>query len=212
MAENEEGKVDDVDNGKVSVDKESLEKMLEDMAELKSKNMELIEKVSTRESKDAELEAQRVQYDEQQRKQQTGKIDVSKMSKEEFFQTAVQTALDQVREEVAQPLLNMVMTVIVDREVEKAKTKHEDFEQFKDDIFELASKNDKLTIEQAYNLAKSNKQEKDAKVPKKETPEPDPGQRPGPSPKTMQKSGKLTIEEAAEKARSEIYKNVDTGK
>jgi hypothetical protein len=217
MALDAEGK-ESLEEGQVAVSKETLEQMLSDMADLKEKNMNLIEKVEGKEAKDeAEKLAQRTEF-ERQAKSQQGEFDVEKLSKKEFFAAAVQTALSTVREEIAQPLLNMVMTVVVDREVEKVSKNHGQdkepegfrFDDLKDDVFELASKNDKLTIEQAFNLAKSNKMEMKSKedIKKQEKVNVDKGEKPGASRTTIEKGGKLSIREAAEKARGELYKSI----
>lgn len=126
----------------VTLTKEEFNNLMSSIAELKSQvatTNQTIQKVA--------------EPDEEEEEEQVSEDELANLSPKQVIDLITQN----VAKQVGEPLLQMIMTLAVKDEIRECKSKYSDFDEYKDDIQQLAKENPKLTIEQAYKLAKANK-------------------------------------------------------
>lgn len=119
---------------------------------------------------------------------------------------------------VAQDLATRVETVRLLREIDKVCEKYDDFEEYQDQVLDIGRRNPRLSVEEAYVLAKGRSPK--AKQASSEEGEPNPskrtliytlpkrvtpGERPGVPTHTTRTTTPVTIESAAERAWEDIH-------
>lgn len=146
-----------------------------------------------------------------------GPKDLEEMTMSELAQYIFEV----VQREVAYPLMQKVEVLRVNQEVDKCEKKYPDFWDYRQEIWQIASNNPSLSIEQAYLLAKSQNPKQTAPRPdtsnatsvtslnaKKvasEQPKPSAvGDKPGVSGAAMRRSNVKSLREAAAMAWNEI--------
>ncbi|RLG40665.1 MAG: hypothetical protein DRN78_05220 [Thermoproteota archaeon] len=147
-------------------------------------------------------------------------VDLDSMSRAEFLQFTLQ----QISEGVISPLAVAVEEMRLDREIDKLTRdeKYQDFWDYKDEIYQIAKDNPKLSLKKAYLIAKQEASEKAkgkgkdetgglaARAVKLKTRLPDPrafGERPSGTPTgSTQDMGPVSLEEAAARAYDEAMK------
>lgn len=136
------------------------------------------------------------------------KVDFDSMSNAEL----VNYMLSLAQEHLVKPLLVQVETIRVQNEIDKCRSKHEDFDDYYQDIYKICMENPKMPIETAYKLAKMDKSEE----PKKEKPvlrtlPPRPvrthAEKPGISRSNTQMQEPRTLREAAMRAWEDVMKS-----
>jgi hypothetical protein len=116
-------------------------------------------------------------------------------------------------------MLTEVQTLKVLREIDKCETKYDDFWNYEKEVYKIASSNPTLTIEQAYKLAKGDKEETKKGEDKKEEgrrttterlfnlpPRPIPGEKPSGAAASTRQGGIMSLKDAAQAAWEEVTK------
>ena len=105
-------------------------------------------KISSRSADDLASEA----HQQRQQRQESQDLDLEEMSKTEL----AQTILDLVNQEAVNPILVAVEQLKIQREIDSlvSKPENQDFFDYEQDVKKLMIDNPKLSVKQAYNLAK----------------------------------------------------------
>ncbi|MCL6441693.1 MAG: hypothetical protein K6T27_09410, partial [Thermoleophilum sp.] len=142
-------------------------------------------------------------------------VDLEQLSNKEL----VNYVLSLGQQTISQQLLALetkLETLRVQREIDKCEQKYKDFWDYEEDIKKIAVENPSLSIEQAYRLAKSLKEEKGENLRAPEAkprtqvlfnlpPRPPMGEKPGRvAPKSTQAAEIKTLKDAAAKAWEEV--------
>lgn len=187
----------------VTMSKEDYEQLLNNIANLTNQVSTLTE-TSEKERNDREADRQRQEADRQRQNRQP--IDLDNLSRQDFgnlILAEVHKMIERNNSEKIDPLAQIVVSTVVNEEVADARRQYDDFDEFKDEILEIAGKNSSLSIKEAYHLAKSNNPKKAAEVAEKrnrQKEQPTGGEKPGPSSGTFQPGGKMSLEEAVAQA------------
>lgn len=136
-------------------------------------------------------------------------VDIENMPRKEFAQLLHQS--------ISQPLVEMMMTMQVQKETEQLETKYgEDFTKVADEVFKVAQQKPSLSMQEALRLVKPELfgARKEEKKPSKEEEEVDKkkasssnvfgGERSGVNLSTVSQDKSLSIGEASQKALEEI--------
>lgn len=121
---------------------------------------------------------------------------------EELHTTFIQTAI--------QPLANTVMSIVVAQELKDVRGAHDDFDNYKDEVYKLVKENTKLTLEDGYLIASGKKAKPkesvkaagEGAVPKGPK---SGGEKPGARAGAFEPAGYKTTKDAAIAAAEKIY-------
>lgn len=197
----------------VTLSKESFDKMLNEMTELKLTQKRLLERVDKGEEE--EEEENEVKLKSKVRAEEEDEVDIEDLSKKDLL-----LLMDKRVQEVNQKTMALVMTLAIKEEIKELKEElkekgKDDFNDFKEDIHKLIKKNPQLRVKEAYLLAKEGKGE--VKLSKEEEDEKKEfeewrkkkknltgGERPGVTKSATKPNDKLSVKEAAMQALEEV--------
>lgn len=188
-------------NDTVTLSKEEYAEMVGKMNQMQGAIQEFLEKETEKGQKEEqEREAQRQRAEAAQRGPQK---DLDLMTNKEL----AMVILTEVESRMGRPLLQMVSTLAVKdekRDLEKYCEKNgENFEEYEEEIFKIATEKPTLSLMEAYKLAKSGRAPKAKEEPKKEEKGPKVGGE-KPSSGKFEAGGKMSLEEASKKAFADL--------
>lgn len=125
-------------------------------------------------------------------------------------QAFAQFLMAQVQETYVSPILERLELLRVREEIRECKAKYPDFDEYREQVFQIGVKNPYLTLEEAYQLAKAGRGSVRAEkpgappvAPQKQKVPPPTGMKPGVS-RTGMEEGAKSVREAAAKALEEL--------
>lgn len=143
---------------KVSLDRETYNALLDRVSELEALS------VPPKKGKDDVVDIDELAEEGRSSRKQTStreeEVDFDSMSNTQLVQFLSQR-LDEALGARLSSVETTVETLKVLREIDKAEAKHEDFWDYKDEIKSISIRNPTLSIEEAYQLAKSGKPPKE---------------------------------------------------
>lgn len=147
-------------------------------------------------------------YQSQEAKAQEVQNQVPALKEDDINNLTNAQLLQLVQMQVAQPLVQTIMNLTVKEELREVQAKYEDFKDYKEQVYTLASKNTNLSLEDAYLLAKGAKvtttQKQEATKPETKQPPPQ-AQKPNTPPtSTVTSKPANSIREAAMAAMKEL--------
>lgn len=189
----------------VVISKDLYESMLAQISAGTAASQKVLSKV---EQEEEEIRQAQVQADKLEK---AGRYEKAK-NPTELAQMIREDVMSDVQE-LVYPVASTVMSIVVAEEIKEAKSKHTDFDSYKDDIRSLTEKNSKLTIEDAYLIASGKKAKPSVSKEKGDEGkgrEPKPvygGEKPGAGSQNMQKGSAQTIKDAVRMASEKVLGN-----
>lgn len=188
----------------VTIPKNVYETMLAQIAEGTAATKKVVSRL---EQEDRDLAA-REQAEKTQEK--LGRYDTAK-NPTELAHMIREDILGDVQELIL-PVASTVMSIVVAEEVRDCAKRYDDFDKYRDKVMEIAEKNTKLSIEDAYLIAAGkNKPSSKEQGEKKGTPEQRQvvsGEKPGPGQSQMNKGPALTMRDAVKAASAKVLGNL----
>ena len=194
-----------VEESHVTISKDLYESLLAQISEGTAASKQVLSKVEQDEQEYAKAQA------EAERLANAGRYEKAK-NPTELAQMIREDVMSDVQELVL-PVASTVMSIVVAQEIMESKSKHSDFDNFKEDIHKLTVSNAKLSIEDAYLIASGKKakppvaEKKGEEGERKEKKLVQSGERPGAGSSSMNKGSAQTIKDAVRMASEKVLGN-----